>query len=61
MIDIFIVFILKAYFSKKPAKKIFSLLGGKNEFEFYVTKFKFNFPAKETKDFFGGFLRKISL
>ena len=27
---------LKAYFSKKPVKKIFSLLGGKIEFEFYV-------------------------
>ena len=43
----------------KPAKKIFGLLGGKIEFEFYVMKFKFNFPAKEIKDFFDGFLRKI--
>ena len=27
---------LKVYFSKKPAKKIFSLLGGKIELEFYI-------------------------
>ena len=33
---------LKAYFSKKPVKKIFSLLGGKIEFEFYYIKFKVN-------------------
>ena len=30
---------LKAYFSKKPAKKIFSLLGGNIKFEFYNIKF----------------------
>ena len=30
---------LKANFSKKPAKKIFSLLGGKIEFEFYTLLF----------------------
>ena len=34
--------IVKANFSKK----IFSLHGGKIQFEFYVTKFKFYFPAK---------------
>ena len=37
--------ILKANSSKKPAKKIFNLHGGKIEFEFSYLKFKFNFPA----------------
>ena len=36
---------LKANFSKKPAKKIFSLHGGEIEFEFCYIKFEFNFPA----------------
>ena len=31
------------------------------KFEFHNIKFKFNLPAKETKDFFGGFHRKRSL
>ena len=65
------IYVLKAYFSKKPTKKFFSLLGGKIEFEFYefyefyafyefyYIKFKFNFSAKKTKDFFlVGFLEK---
>ena len=43
---------LKANFSKKPAKKIFSLHGGK--IEFYITKFKFYFPAM------AGFLEKFA-
>ena len=51
---------IKAYFSKKPAKKILRLLGGKIKFEFYNIKFKFNFPAKETKDFLPGFLEKFA-
>ena len=55
------MFVGKGLFSKKPAKEIFSLLGGKIEFEFYVIKFKFHFPTKQTKDYFGEFLRKISL
>ena len=53
----------------KPAKKIFSLLGGKIKFELALQpstastqrpKFKFSFSAKakETKDFFAGFIEK---
>ena len=52
---------LKAYFSMKPTEKMFSLLGGKIEYDFHFIKFKINFPAKDMKDFFGGFHRKVSL
>ena len=48
--------LVKENFYKKPAKKIFSLHGGKIEFEFCSI---FNFPTMQTKVFFGGFLRKI--
>ena len=36
----------------KPTKKNWCLLGRKRKFEFDNIKFKFNFPAKETKYFF---------
>ena len=45
----------------KPTEKMFSLLGGKIEYDFHFIKFKINFPAKDMKDFFGGFHRKVSL
>ena len=55
--------LLKAHFSMKPAKKILSLLGGKIKFELALQpsiaswpKFKFYFPAKESKDFLAGFI-----
>ena len=54
--------LLKANFSKNPAKKslLFSLHGGKIEFEFYVTKFKFYFPPCRLKIFLAGFLEKFA-
>ena len=50
----------------KPAKKIFSFLGGKIKLNWPNSpalpqrpKFKFYFPAKESKDFFAGFIEKL--
>ena len=55
-------FILKANFSKKPGKKIFSLMAGKlNLSFFFVIKFKFNFPVIKLKIFLAGFLEKFAL
>ena len=34
--------------------------GGKIQFEFCYIKFKFNFPAMQTKDFLTGFFKKIA-
>ena len=45
--------ILKANFSKKPAKKIFSLLGGKIEFYYII------FPPRILKIILAGFLEKL--
>ena len=49
----------------KPAKQIFSLLGGKIKFELAqqpstasTAKIQIQFSAKETKDFLAGFIEK---
>ena len=39
-------YFIKANLSKKPAKKKLKCHGGKINFEFFLIKFKFNFPAK---------------
>ena len=44
---------LKTNFSKKPAKKILSLHGGKIEFEFCYINFKFNFQKFAFSSRFG--------
>ena len=56
---------LKAYFSMKPAKKSLVSLAGKLNLNWPYSpalpqrpKFKYNFPAKETKDFLAGFIEK---
>ena len=46
--------LLKANFSKKPAKKNLYCRGGKIKFEFLVIKFKFDFPATAVKIFLAG-------
>ena len=43
---------IKGLFFYQTHQKIFCLLHRKIKFEFYNIKFKFNFPAKETEDFF---------
>ena len=59
--------ILKAYVCfYETRQKIFRLHRGKIEFEFWplrqcwavgpIAQFKFNFPAKEPKDFLAGFI-----
>ena len=57
--DFFIKSVFKTSFSKKPAQKIFSPMAGKIEFEFNTKNS--NSSRHWTKDFFGGFLRKIRL
>ena len=46
----------RGIFLRNPAKK---LNGGKNKFEFFVVKFKFNFPTIG-KLFLAGFLEKFA-
>ena len=55
----------KAYFSMKPAKKSLDSLAGKLNLNWPYSpalpqrsKFKFYFPAKESKDFLAGFKEK---
>ena len=58
-------FIIKANLSKKPAKKSLVSLVGKLNLNWPYSpplpqrpKFKFYFPAKESKDFLAGFIEK---
>ena len=53
-------FFLKSNYSKKPAKKIFTAVAGKLNLNF-ITKNSNLFSSHGSKDFFGGFLRKIRL
>ena len=63
---VFARFLLKAYFFMKPDKKnLKSTLAGKLNLNWPYSpalpqrpKFKFNFPAKETKEFLAGFIEK---
>ena len=48
------------FLGTRQKQKIFSLHGGKIEFEFCYKKFKFNFHAMYTKVFLAGFLEKFA-